>query len=870
MNSPSSSEKIVRAQKSNEETGNSLNRREFVQNSLSAGLLGVHSARFTALNGLVAPAAKLLEKSTISFRSAKPVWPNGREKEMNLFVAFAVDVAYVTGEVELRLAVSTLYRVHVNGEFCASGPARAAHGFYRLDLLDLTPYLRPGRNTVVIEVSGANINSYWTLNQPSFLQAEILNEGVILAATDRASRFRATLLPQRIQKVQRYSFQRTFIEAYRLDPENNNWIDGRWERAQIVPLSVSVQRPLLPRRAPYPTYECHQPVKCVAAGTMKIVPTGSVKIMRPRFVTAIGPKLLGFKEDEFEVSPYLELQQYVNASSTKSDEAYHHDKVERFGPGEFRIYDLGIDYSGFVGASVRVNTQTKLYLIFDEALVSGDVDFMRLNCANLVYYEMAAGTYKLESFEPYTMRFVKVIVTQGEVELRSIFLRTYENPDGMRADFACSDDALNRLFLAGRETYKQNAVDLFTDCPSRERAGWLCDSYWTARTALCLSGNSHVETAFIENYLMYKRFASLPEGMLPMCYPADHYDGQYIPNWAMWFVLQLEEYYQRTGDRHMVDLWKPRLLELLQYFRKFQNTDGLLEDLGGWIFLEWSDANKYVRGVNYPTNMLFAAMLTSFGRLYGDMAQIEAAEKLREAIRQQSYDGHFFVDNAIRRNGILEATQNHSETCQYYAFYFGTATPKSHAELWMLLCDRFGPARDAKHTYPDVGRSNALIGNVLRLELLSQDGRVTQLLREATQELLYMADISGTLWEHVSPQASLNHAFASHIVNVLYRDAAGLSQVDVVGKRVHLHFAETGLQWCETSMPVPEGDITLHWSRNKDVVQYRLVVPAGYSVRATAAQNLTIEEITGASEITSRNAELFYCLKETGVEARNA
>ena len=30
--------------------------------------------------------------------------------------------------------------------------------------------------------------------------------------------------------------------------------------------------------------------------------------------------------------------------------------------------------------------------------------------------------------------------------------------------------------------------------------------------------------------------------MLPMCYPADHYDGNFIPNWAMWFVLELEEY----------------------------------------------------------------------------------------------------------------------------------------------------------------------------------------------------------------------------------------------------------------------------------------------------------------------------------------
>ena len=29
--------------------------------------------------------------------------------------------------------------------------------------------------------------------------------------------------------------------------------------------------------------------------------------------------------------------------------------------------------------------------------------------------------------------------------------------------------------------------------------------------------------------------------MLPMCYPSDHNDGVFIPNWAMWFVVQLKD-----------------------------------------------------------------------------------------------------------------------------------------------------------------------------------------------------------------------------------------------------------------------------------------------------------------------------------------
>ena len=35
-------------------------------------------------------------------------------------------------------------------------------------------------------------------------------------------------------------------------------------------------------------------------------------------------------------------------------------------------------------------------------------------------------------------------------------------------------------------TFAHNAVDLYSDCPSRERAGWLCDSYFSAKTEYCL------------------------------------------------------------------------------------------------------------------------------------------------------------------------------------------------------------------------------------------------------------------------------------------------------------------------------------------------------------------------------------------------
>ena len=71
-------------------------------------------------------------------KSARPVWPAGLETEMNLTGGFRAVFQGKPGEnVVFRVAASTLYRAWLNGQFLASGPARAALEFYRVDEWEL-------------------------------------------------------------------------------------------------------------------------------------------------------------------------------------------------------------------------------------------------------------------------------------------------------------------------------------------------------------------------------------------------------------------------------------------------------------------------------------------------------------------------------------------------------------------------------------------------------------------------------------------------------------------------------------------------------------------------------------------------------------
>ena len=784
----------------------------------------------------------LVNAAQSEFAAAKPVWPEGRETEMNLFVGFrAVFDHPGEGPVMVRLTGASNYRVFVNGQFLCHGPARAAHGFFRLDEYDAAPLLHAGKNVVAIEVAGYNVNSYYIIDQPAFLQAEIVSGETVIAATGTGTPFEATILEQRIQKVERFSYQRPFIEAYRLDSTSYVWRTAPETSLEPCTLAVVAGKNLIARHIPYPAFETRPALKVVAQGGL--VAKEDAGKPWAGHAGGVNPEYKGYPTEALEVHPSLELQTFASVDAVTVDTPLLPGAKVELAANSFCILDYGTNFSGFPGATLTCTKPATIYFAFDEVLTDGDVLWHRMQCAQLVPYYLEPGTYPVEFFEPYTMRYVKVLVTGGACTIENVYLREYVYPDAFEATFASSDPRLATLFEAGRQTFIQNSTDVFMDCPSRERAGWLCDSFFTARSALVLSGDTRLERNFYENFLLPERFAHLPEGMLPMCYPADHYNGNFIPNWAMWFVVELEEYAARSGDRAMVDALKPKVMALFDYFRKFENGDGLLEKLERWVFVEWSAANSYVQDVNYPTNMLYAGTLAAAGRMYGMPELVEKADRLRETIREQSFDGEFFVDNAVYEDGQRKITQNRTEVCQYFAFFFDAATPDTHGELWKKLHSEFGPDRGETKAYQEVHPANSFIGNMLRFELLSRYGLGSQITEESVGYLMYMAERTGTLWENVHDKASCNHGFASHICYTLYRDVLGVYRIDPIGKSVTLRFDDVGLDWCEGEFPVLDGMIRLRWERDGDTLRYVLGHPDGYAVQVENPAGFALERV---------------------------
>ncbi len=767
------------------------------------------------------------------FSQALPVWPVGRETLINDFVGFRTLVERVdTGPAVLRLAASTLYRVTVNGRFAGHGPARAAHGRYRVDEWDLASMMKgvgQGTNVVAIEVAGYNANSYYLLDQPSFLQAELKHGGKVFA-TGVAGGFIAIDLPYKRRKVPRFSYQRPSMEAYVLGLGSEAWKTDAKAKVAGVAVATAGGKALLPRRMPYPTFATRLASRHVATGKVSAFTPKTIK--KDRSLTAIGDKLKGYPEAELEISPTTEFQHFqtkvepVNATLSPSD------RLEVTG-ATAQILDLGTNLSGFVGLTVECVVPGRVAVMWEELLDEGDVKVLRVDCANMMVLDLTEpGTYHVESIEPYTLRYLKVMASSGEAKVSDVYLREYAHPEMEKTHFACSDPKLNRVYRAAVQTLRQNAADLLTDCPGRERAGWLCDSYFSGRVAMDLTGNTATEAKFLEDYLLAPHLPPMPEGMIPMCYPADHPNGNFIPQWPMWLVLQIEEYWMRSGDRAMVDAFKAKVEGLIKYFEPFVNADGLLERLNGWRFIEWSKANDLTLDVNYPTNMLYAGMLDCAARLYGRSDWAARAAAMRKTVVAQSFDGNWFVDNAVRQaDGSLKPSGERTEVCQYYAFYFDVATPETHGDLWRRLREEFGPQRASSGAHKEIYPANAFIGNYLRIELLSRQNLQAQIEREIAGYFLKMADLTGTLWENDGTYASCNHGFASHVARWLFRDLVGLHEVDAQAKRVKVKFSANTLAWADLRQAVGAGYVGLAWHKAVDgAYEYRIDVPEGFRV----------------------------------------
>ena len=691
-------------------------------------------------------------------KKAKPIWPQGRSREKNVFAVFRLQATPPAGEaIALHITGATFYRVYVNGAFVGFGPARTALGYAREDVFELA---QPdgGKLDIEIEACGYYCRSLSTVLQPSFVMAELRCGDNVIAWTDETT---PAFCPAcKLQKVERYSKQRHFTEVW--DYRNFTSMTDPAYGVKVEVLAKDIR--ILSRTAPYPAYDTVELAQAANRGTFAFDP--QLPCTKERYSGGGLPKHFHYYEySEIAHHPYAWLQQQKQTIRGRNISL-----PDTLNENEYLIFDFGRIEAGFFRTEIEALEECDAVIGFSEYYEGEDFQFQNMNCHNVLEFFFSEGDRRtVESFEPYTCRYAILMVKKGSLKIHHFGMRSFTFPVSQMQIPTFEDPVLNSICRAGARTFAHNAVDLYTDCPSRERAGWLCDSYFTAKTEFALTGKTQVEDAFLENFRLFENQGEYMEGVLPMCYPSDEETttpgGKFIPQWTMWYILEVAEYILKRGNEHKKELFRKSIYDLLHFYQKYENADGLLENLPSWNFVEWSTANEWTNDVNYPTNFLYAQVLESIAALYNDELCARRCEEVRKMAVSQSFNGHYFMDHAVRNeDGNLILQPHSSEACQYYAILFGGIdwNAPRYLPLKELVLSVFSP--DRTELIDEIIPVNAFIGAYLRIEALLKMGAYSLLLEDIRGFFGKMEERTGTLWEYRQFKGSYDHGFASYAV----------------------------------------------------------------------------------------------------------
>ena len=260
-------------------------------------------------------------------------------------------------------------------------------------------------------------------------------------------------------------------------------------------------------------------------------------------------------------------------------------KVTTIAPGH-QVFDLGQNINGWVRLTDLGPEGTTITLTHGEALgPDGDVTTDHLKPADIPFIdrELTAGQVDRvtsagvegDVFEPrfttHGFQYVRVEGHPGVLtadDLVGVVVHTDLRPTG---SFECSDAKVNALHEAAVWSFRGNACDIPTDCPTRERAGWTGDWQLYVPTATFLYDVAGFSTKWLRDLAAAQWDSGVVPNMLPM--PPDEQKGfleklNGSAGWGDAAVLVPWEIYLEYGDTRLLEEQWPSMVAWLGFVER--------------------------------------------------------------------------------------------------------------------------------------------------------------------------------------------------------------------------------------------------------------------------------------------------------------
>jgi hypothetical protein len=494
------------------------------------------------------------------------------------------------------------------------------------------------------------------------------------------------------------------------------------------------------------------------------------------------------------------------------------------------IYDFGQNASAIVSLKVQGNKGDTIRLIPAELMNADGTANQKATGSPYCFNYILKGN-GIEKWQPkftyYGSRYIQAelrpLKEKSTTKIISVEMLHVRNAAYDAGNFACSNTLFNRIDTLIKWAVKSNMVSVFTDCPHREKLGWLEETHLVGASVK----NSFDILNLCRKAINDMKSAQTDEGLIPEIAPEFIMFNEPFrdsPEWGSACILVPWYVYQWYGDKQLLTDSYDMMKKYLNYLKTKSDSNILSYGLSDWF-----DIGPKKSGFAQMTPM----GLTATATYYYDvtiMAQIAALLNKTEdannykiwAVQiKQTFNDKFF-DKEKKQYGTGSQTSN------AMPLYMGLVEPENKTTVINNLVKAL-ESNDYRLTAGDIGFRYLI-------QALYQAGRSDVIYKMNNRDdvpgygyqLKHGATALTESWQ-AYPSVSNNHFMLGDLMEWLYSALAGIDQTEnsIAFNEVKIKPEIVGdITAGKGTYESPYGTIATSWKKTNRSFEIDVTVPA--------------------------------------------
>lgn len=506
------------------------------------------------------------------------------------------------------------------------------------------------------------------------------------------------------------------------------------------------------------------------------------------------------------------------------------------------IYDFGQNASGIVSIKVTGKRGDKIKITPSELLTDKGFITQKSSGENF-YFEY---TLKGEGIEEWTPKFTyygfRYAMIEGVKPISVKFLHI-RNSAPTAGSFSSSNDLFNKIYHLIDWSLRSNIVSVSTDCPHREKLGWLEQSHLMGESLRYNYDVFHLYNKIVDDIIEAQR----PDGMVPSIAPEFvEFDGPFRddPGYGSAAVILPWYLYKWYGDVNVLQKSYPMMKKYVSYLQGKALSNVISYGLGDWL-----DIGPNAPGYAQLTPVALSA--TAF--YYQDAALLG---KIAAALGK-SEDAKKYEQLAAEIKSAFNAKFFDKKTSVY-----GSGSQTSYS--MPLYLDLVEDKLERKKVFENLKDSILIHDKKITAGDIGHRFLVQALAQEGASDLLYQmnnrTDVPGygyqikngatALAEHWSgPTAdflSQNHMIFGHLMEWFYSGLAGIKQGEddsgYKNFKIDPQFQGNDIDWVKSSYRSVNGIISVSWKKTKGQFSMDVTIPVNSSAEVFLPA-LSVEDV---------------------------